>query len=386
MMGKRKLTYEDFKKYFFNRQQPDEKHQFEKEMMQDAFEEEAFDGLSMLSEEELENDIQSLKNKINQRTQKRKRLIPLYFRYAAGIAILIGIGLSTFYILNNSLEDKITFTEPMHESMALSEEQKPDEEKIALEQEREEVTSEKSHKSVETIDTKKAETPKPKEPAKTIDDLVVEDNEADEMDIDSEFEGAEMVTEFIMEEEAEEEEPFMVIANEEVKQETEKTTEMLATGGVTDKSIEEKSGKGNEKNRSLKERKLFGNSRAKKSAATTASESLADEATPQAQSVPVLQDREVAPPNNWVIDTLENKLISDIKKRFDLANEIYKIDMELTINGNGQITQIKHNREIPDSLQSIIQNILNEFGLWQFAIENGQAVEKKVRIRFKLKP
>jgi hypothetical protein len=61
---------------------------------------------------------------------------------------------------------------------------------------------------------------------------------------------------------------------------------------------------------------LFGNNRAKKSAGVAAAETIADDAAPQPQSIAAQRDREVAPPNNWVIDTLENKLISEIKKRF----------------------------------------------------------------------
>jgi len=385
-MSKRKLTYEDFKRYFFNRQKPDEKHQFEKEMMQDAFEEEAFDGLSMLSEEELENDIQSLKNKINQRAQKRKRVIPLYFRYAAGIAILIGIGLTTLYIFNNSLKDNIHFTEPMHENMALSDEKKPDEEKMVQEQENEEVTASKSVEFDKPEATSKSEDIKPAKPKKVIDEIIVISDDAEEMDLDTEYKETEKMAEIVMEEEAEEEEPFLIAANEEPKQKAEKMSETVVTGAVQDKGVQAKGDKGNETNRSEKDRKLFGISRAKKSAGVTAEEAIAEDAAPQSQSINAQQLIEVAPPNNWAIDTLEVKLISEIKKRFDLANEIYKIDMELTVNTNGQVTQINHNKEIPENLQQTIQSVLNDFGPWKAAIENGQAVDKKVRIRFKLKP
>ena len=76
-MSKKKLTYNDFKKYFSNNLQDRDKHAFEKKMMQDAFEEEAFDGLSGLSEEELEEDIVKLKAGINKRTKQSRRIIPI---------------------------------------------------------------------------------------------------------------------------------------------------------------------------------------------------------------------------------------------------------------------------------------------------------------------
>jgi len=50
-MSKKKLTYKDFINYFSNNLQNNDKHDFEKEMMRDAFEEEAFDGLSKLKED-----------------------------------------------------------------------------------------------------------------------------------------------------------------------------------------------------------------------------------------------------------------------------------------------------------------------------------------------
>lgn len=97
-MSKRKLTYKDFKNYFSNNLQNKDKHAFEKDMMQDAFEEEAFDGLSQLSKTELEADIAELKSTINSKSQKRRVIIPVWFKYAASILILVGVGLSLVYL------------------------------------------------------------------------------------------------------------------------------------------------------------------------------------------------------------------------------------------------------------------------------------------------
>ena len=58
-MSKRKLTYKDFKEYFSNNLPNKDKHSFEKGMMQDSFEEDAFEGLSKLSNDELEEDIRN---------------------------------------------------------------------------------------------------------------------------------------------------------------------------------------------------------------------------------------------------------------------------------------------------------------------------------------
>ena len=99
MKFRRRLTFGDFKKYFHNNMRSKDKHDFEKRMMQDAFEEEAYDGLSRLSEKELEEDVEELKGSITRRT-KRRGLVPHWFRYAASVIVLVGIGISV-YLLND---------------------------------------------------------------------------------------------------------------------------------------------------------------------------------------------------------------------------------------------------------------------------------------------
>ena len=100
-MSKRKLTYNDFKHYFSNNLQNKDKHAFEKQMMQDAFEEEAFDGLSSINPVELDQDLTELQHNIINRSRQTKRIIPIWFKYAASIIILIGIGASVVMFLNN---------------------------------------------------------------------------------------------------------------------------------------------------------------------------------------------------------------------------------------------------------------------------------------------
>jgi len=72
-------------------------------MMQDAFEEEAFEGLSTLKEGELELDISQLRKTISHRSKKQKRIIPVWFRLAASIIIILSIGYATFSLLDNRI-------------------------------------------------------------------------------------------------------------------------------------------------------------------------------------------------------------------------------------------------------------------------------------------
>lgn len=106
-MSKRKLTYKDLLNYFRNNLQNKEKHRIEKEIMRDAFEEEAFEGLSKLNAEELENDIAELKANISERSQKTRKLIPAWFRYAASVVVLVGIGLTILFLNSRFWQDSL---------------------------------------------------------------------------------------------------------------------------------------------------------------------------------------------------------------------------------------------------------------------------------------
>ncbi|WP_461632770.1 energy transducer TonB [Labilibaculum euxinus] len=107
MRFKSRLTYRNFIDYFSNKLEKKEKHAFEKKMMQDAFDSEAFDGLSKISSQELEQDFAELKNKIHARTQERKRRIPIWFPYAASIVILIGLGSVLIYLNQYSVQNEM---------------------------------------------------------------------------------------------------------------------------------------------------------------------------------------------------------------------------------------------------------------------------------------
>lgn len=72
-----------------------ERHALEKQVMQDPFESEAFDGLSELSAEVFETDIEKLQSQINERTEKRKVWFwQQHYAIAASVLFLIGLGLT----------------------------------------------------------------------------------------------------------------------------------------------------------------------------------------------------------------------------------------------------------------------------------------------------
>lgn len=102
MKSKVRLTYERFLSYFSNKMTEKEKQTFEKSVMQDVFESDAFDGLSKLSSHELEQDFAelnaSLKNSVSSKPKRKLVWLP----YAASILVLVGLGLILLQINNNT--------------------------------------------------------------------------------------------------------------------------------------------------------------------------------------------------------------------------------------------------------------------------------------------
>ena len=117
-MSKRKLTYKDFKEYFSNNLPNKDKHLFEKDIMQDSFEEDAFEGLSKLSNDELEQDIIDIKSRISKKRIKTHNLLPIWYKYAASVVILIGIGFSIFFLNSRFWQDSM-LKEQISEEMGI---------------------------------------------------------------------------------------------------------------------------------------------------------------------------------------------------------------------------------------------------------------------------
>ena len=107
MKFKGRLTYRNFLDYFGNKLEKKEKHVFEKKIMQDSFESEAFDGISKLSTAEFEKDMTDLNSLIHARTKEKKRRIPVWFPYAASVIILLGLSSVLYYLNQYSAQDEM---------------------------------------------------------------------------------------------------------------------------------------------------------------------------------------------------------------------------------------------------------------------------------------
>ncbi|MGF1638452.1 MAG: TonB family protein [Cyclobacteriaceae bacterium] len=97
------ISEEEMRRYLADEMSPVERHALEKAMLENDFESEAFDGLSMLDESEFVSDIHSLRDKINKKTKPKS--FPIYWRMAATLAFVV-LGLGTYFLLQDI--EKIT--------------------------------------------------------------------------------------------------------------------------------------------------------------------------------------------------------------------------------------------------------------------------------------
>lgn len=107
MKFKGRLTYRNFLDYFSNKLRKKEKQAFEKRIMQDSFESEAFDGLSKLKPKEFEKDMADLGRRIQNLTQDKKKRISIWMPYAASVAILLGLGSILIFLNQYSAQDEM---------------------------------------------------------------------------------------------------------------------------------------------------------------------------------------------------------------------------------------------------------------------------------------
>ncbi|WP_282015848.1 carboxypeptidase-like regulatory domain-containing protein [Marinifilum flexuosum] len=98
MKSKLRLTYERFLAYFGSRMTGKEKHAFEKSVMMDEFESDAYDGLSKLSSMEIEQDLKELKLGLASRVKSKQKKRLTWLPYAASIAVIMGLSFVLYYI------------------------------------------------------------------------------------------------------------------------------------------------------------------------------------------------------------------------------------------------------------------------------------------------
>jgi outer membrane biosynthesis protein TonB len=97
-------------RYFSNHLSGKERYDFEKKIMQDRFEEEAFDGLSQLNYDELREDLSELESRLKGRGHVRNVLLLPVFRYAVAAMLILGTG-TIIYLLNRTVRQSTRLAE-----------------------------------------------------------------------------------------------------------------------------------------------------------------------------------------------------------------------------------------------------------------------------------
>lgn len=108
-MSENEHTYERIIAYLKGLLSNRQRHDLERKMMQDAFDEEAFEGLNRLSAGSLETDMDVLSRRLHDRIKpaKIRRLTPV-FRWAAAVVILTGLTAILLFIFRTPSPKLIT--------------------------------------------------------------------------------------------------------------------------------------------------------------------------------------------------------------------------------------------------------------------------------------
>ena len=91
---------EDYQRYLENKMTPKERHDFEKSLLNDEFENESIEGLSQLSPQEFSADLHSLRDRLTTRTKNRSLF--MYWRMAAALILLGVFSFLVYYLLESN--------------------------------------------------------------------------------------------------------------------------------------------------------------------------------------------------------------------------------------------------------------------------------------------
>lgn len=97
-------SFSSYLNYFKGLLSRKEKHLLEKQMMQDKFAEEAYEGMSSINADDLESDIAELHQQISGRTKEKKGRVITLLKYAAAIVLIFAVGSITVLVKKSGFE------------------------------------------------------------------------------------------------------------------------------------------------------------------------------------------------------------------------------------------------------------------------------------------
>ncbi len=113
----------DFVHYQRDEMTGEERNSFEKKLQKDSFAEEAAEGFSLLSPEEISRDLIDLQKQIKSRTVKRQRF--MVYRIAASVAVLMVISTLLIVINRNKTSKQLAINSVQSEKKQIIKEQPP---------------------------------------------------------------------------------------------------------------------------------------------------------------------------------------------------------------------------------------------------------------------
>ncbi len=90
--------HEEYRRYLSDRMTPKERHDFEKRLLNDDFENEAFDGLSQLSGDGLSTDLKSLRSTLSSKLKRSNSFT--FWKVAATLLLLAAFSFSIYYLMD----------------------------------------------------------------------------------------------------------------------------------------------------------------------------------------------------------------------------------------------------------------------------------------------
>ncbi len=99
------VNSKDYQRYLHGQMTSKERHNFENSLLEDGFENEAFEGLSQLKPDELSEDLNSLGDRLISKTRKRNSF--LFWRIAASILLLSLFSFLVYYLIDSNTKKEI---------------------------------------------------------------------------------------------------------------------------------------------------------------------------------------------------------------------------------------------------------------------------------------
>ncbi|MDC0584570.1 energy transducer TonB [Bacteroidales bacterium] len=352
MKFKKKLTYQDFKRYFGNFMSKREQHAFESNIFSDVFDEDAFDGLSTLSDKEFEEDVKELNHLINERIEPKK-LIPVWIRTAAIVLMFLGAGtFSVFHfdlfsnksVSNNAIADHT----PAEQHQKLANE-------VAITPQ--EVVAEKTN-----IEPSKAEGQK-------VLNTVAPKTESNDLQVTNELKTAELAVVGSGGE-------ARVLADE--AGESNEVTDNAAVPTLSQTTTPDQG----VMSMAMRAEEPVGQEKSAK-AISPASEPNNDIAKKAFQSESDVEDSKAIPPSK-TLKAYKDQIVGQLMDS-DLVDEkgTHKIKLSLIVNELGEPTNLSFNKSPGKEFEAEVRKAINNLPLWSPATKNGQTVSETVELTIK---